>query len=282
MIGSQSIAWDPEASQALKRVPRLVRGLARRKIEQRVQASGRNQVNLADFEQAEARFRAVRGGRNDEELAAVLPAENRPGVPLVVVEACRAQLAGCPNALLDTEPWQKAIEKWLQRDDISERLRQKVGGDQVLFHHKLKIAIAGCANGCSRPQIADLALVGIVRPSFDAELCTACGQCAEVCPDKAIEIADTALWDPELCLGCLKCAEICPEEAVSLSEPRVRVLMGGKLGRHPHLAREVGAVKSPQKAVDLFSQAIEQYLNHGAPGQRFADWWRLHSETEVV
>lgn len=268
------ISWEPEAQRALQGVPRLVRGLARRKVEQRVAAQGRQRVSLDDFSQAEARFQALRGGRGDRELATLLPAENRPGVPMVVVEACRADLTGCPNALLEGEPWQQALERWLTQADISERLRRRVEGDRVLFHHKLKIALAGCPNGCSRPQIADLALVGTVRPCFDAEMCTACGECAAVCPDGAIQIADSARWDPGRCLGCRECSRVCPAEAVTLPPAQARVLMGGKLGRHPRLARPVALVSEPLDAVDLFSREVEQYLLEAPPGQRFAAWWR--------
>lgn len=279
MADVRAISWDPAAEQALKRVPRFVRPLARRKVAERVAASGRQRVSLADVLEAEARFRALRGGRSDQELAGLLPAANRPGVSLVVLEACRAQLSGCPNVLLDTVPWQVAIEQWLAQADISERLRRRVSGDQVLFHHKLKIALAGCPNGCSRPQIADLALVGMARPSFDASACTACGQCAEVCPDGAIEMADAALWQPESCLGCHQCSSICPAGAIDLSLPQARVLMGGKLGRHPRLAREVALVGEPAQAVELFSRAVEQYLNEAPAEERFAAWWqKSHGE----
>ncbi|RJX34234.1 MAG: 4Fe-4S dicluster domain-containing protein [Desulfarculus sp.] len=279
-VGSSgAISWDPAAERALKRVPSLVRPLVRRKVAERVANSGRRQVSLADFEQAEARFKALRGGRSDQELAGLLPVANRPGAPLLVLEACRAQLSGCPNVILDTGPWQEALEQWLAQADISERLRRRVDGDQVLFHHKLKIALAGCPNGCSRPQIADLALVGAAQPSFDAQACTACGQCAQACPDEAIEIAETALWQPQRCLGCLQCSSVCPAGAVNLSPPRARVLMGGKLGRHPQLAREVALVAQPAQAVELFSRAVEQYLTEAPAEERFAAWWqRNHRE----
>ena len=151
MARTPAIAWDPEAREALKRVPALVRGLARRKVEQRVAAAGGARVSLADFAEAEARFRAVMGGRSEKELASLLPAPNRPGARMVVLETCRAGLSDCPNVLLDTEPWRAAIEAWLAEDKVSERLRARVEEDSVLFHHKLRIALSGCPNGCSRP-----------------------------------------------------------------------------------------------------------------------------------
>ncbi len=267
------LAWDQDAEEAIKKVPFFVRGLARKKVEERVSAFGRDKVSLADVQEAEARFKAVCGGRSDQELAQLMPQENKPGAPMVVLESCRAQLAQCPNTLLDTGPWRKAIEEWISAADINERLRQRVAEDRVLFHHKLKIALAGCPNGCSRPQIADLALVGSVRPVFDSEECTACGSCVEVCPDGAIEIQEVAMRDPKRCLGCLSCSEICTENAVSLSTPFARLYLGGKLGRHPRLALAAGQASEPAQAVQVFSKAVERYLNEAPPGVRFAAWW---------
>lgn len=281
MTGGRDIAWAPEAAQALKGVPALVRPLARRKVEERVRGEGRARVSLVDFSDAEARFRAVLGDRGEKELAPLLPAANRPGAELVVLESCRAKLSGCPNALMDTDPWREALEEWLAANHVSERLRAKVSGDQVLFHHKLRLALAGCPNGCSRPQIADLALVGTVTPVFDPDDCTTCGACAAVCPDGAIAVAESLSWDQDQCLGCLGCADACPSGAVSLGPVRARVLMGGKLGRHPRLAGEVARVESPARAVALMGGAMDDYIEHAPQGERFAAWWaRKHKEGE--
>jgi anaerobic sulfite reductase subunit C len=267
------LAWDKDAEEAMKRAPFFVRSLARRKVEERVAAAGRDRVSLADVQEAEARFKAVRGGRSDQELAQVMPQKNKPGVPMVVLESCRAQLAQCTNTLLDTGPWRQVIKEWLRAADINERLRQRVPEDRVLFHHKLKIAMAGCPNGCSRPQIADLALVGSVRPVFDKDLCTGCGACAEVCPDDAIELQEVAIHDPTRCLGCLNCSRACAEEAITLGPPFARLYLGGKLGRHPRLALPAGQAEKPAEAVEVFSQAVERYLKEAPPSMRFAAWW---------
>ncbi len=277
------IRWESAAEHALKRVPFFVRPLARMKVEERVGGQGRSLVTLADFQQAEAAFKALRGGRDDAELARMLPQDNRPGVEMTLLETCRAELANCPNQLLDTAPWRESLERWLRADDISERLRQRLAEHQVLHHHKLKLSLSGCPNGCSRPQVADLALVGLVQPRFDLADCTACGACAGACPDQAIVMREAGpVWDPDACLGCRACAGACPVGCISLSDPRARILVGGKLGRHPRLAQVVAEAADPEQALGVLGPLVEEYLAQARPGQRFADWWGQRAAAEPL
>ncbi|MDY6850587.1 MAG: 4Fe-4S binding protein [Thermodesulfobacteriota bacterium] len=204
--------------------------------------------------------------------AAALAAGNRHGVEMVVLETCRRDSAGCSNALIDTAPWRAALEDWLSRDQVSERLRRRIVDDRMPYHHKLRLVVAGCPNGCSRPQIADLALTGFVRPSFNLDACSACKTCAEACPDQAIVVEDELKWNTNLCQGCLACGRVCPDGAVSLTRPGARILMGGKLGRHPRLALIIGEVHEPTEAVRYFAEAVDEYIDNAAPGERFAAW----------
>ncbi len=273
------LAWDSPAQEALRGVPFFVRALARRKVEEQVAAQGRDRVTLEDFAQAQARFKAVMAGKSQAELQTMLPTQNQPGVEMVILEACRSELAACPNQLLAVEPWRQALQDWIAQSDLSERLRARVGEDQVLYHHKLRIAISGCPNGCSRPQIADLALVGTLRPSFDPELCTGCAACAQACPDQALAVTlPPPLWDAQACQGCLQCRDACPAGAVNLSQPQARLLMGGKLGRHPRLAREVALLDNPRQAIAHMQQALDRYLAQAEPGERFASWFARRVE----
>lgn len=52
-------------------------------------------------------------------------------------------------------------------------------------------------------------------PKADEELCTHCGQCAELCQFKAISVmGDMLLTFPEMCHGCGGCLAICPEKCL--------------------------------------------------------------------
>ena len=50
---------------------------------------------------------------------------------------------------------------------------------------------------------------------IDAERCTGCGACIEVCPAGAIALVDgRAHMAEETCTGCGVCLEVCPEDAI--------------------------------------------------------------------
>ncbi len=223
---------------------------------------------------------ALAGGRSAADLAPRLPAANRPGAELVVVETCRQELAGCPHALLDLAPWREALDAWRRAAGLDERLGRRISEGRILYHHKLRIALAGCPNGCSRPQIADLALVGTLTPRLAPAACLGCGACVSACPDAALEPGTPPVWEAAACQGCLACRDACPTGAVSLAPPRARLLAGGKLGRHPRLAAAIGEAGRPGEACELLASLVEGYLAESRPGERFATWWgRTRGET---
>jgi len=57
-------------------------------------------------------------------------------------------------------------------------------------------------------------------PRVDEEACTACGRCAEVCPPRAIVLADgSARIDDEFCEECGFCAAECKAKAIVIHFP---------------------------------------------------------------
>lgn len=272
--------WDTDAERALSRVPFLLRPLVRRKVEEQARKRGEDRVSFALFRELEARYRPLRAGKSEAEIASILPQPNRTGIEMVMLETCHNELSGCRNVLIDTSEWRMAISEWIRRNDISEKLRRKVKSDTVLYHHKLHISISGCPNGCSRPQIADVGLVGSVRPIVWRDNCISCGACADACPDHAIDISDGApAFDPDRCQGCRACADACPRDCISTSPPTVRVLIGGRLGRHPRLGIKAGEVKTPEELVCMLARYIDGYLRLAGDGERPADFFfRYYNE----
>jgi len=261
-----NLPWDSDAELALRRVPFFVRGMVRRKVNERVAERGGELVTYADFQEAEDRFKSVMGGKSEDELKRMIPSDNTEGAQMLIVESCHHKLSNCPNALIDTDEWRTAIEDWADRDNINEKLRARIKDDRILFHHKFRIAISGCPNGCSRPQIADIGAMGAVRPDVDPSECTECGGCADACPDQAITVDDAPpLFDRTACLGCNTCEAICPTHAITASAPRARILAAGKLGRHPRLADVIGDADYPAELVDTVDWIVNDFIKNAPP-----------------
>jgi ferredoxin len=77
-----------------------------------------------------------------------------------------------------------------------------------------------CSCGILR-GMADLGIANVVaRSSFintvDADLCIACGECAEACPFHALEVDDMAHVLEIKCTGCGVCVSVCPQGALAL------------------------------------------------------------------
>jgi len=53
------------------------------------------------------------------------------------------------------------------------------------------------------------------HPDFLSDKCTACGRCAEWCPENAIEIQEKAVLDKTKCIGCGQCFAVCGFGAIS-------------------------------------------------------------------
>jgi MinD superfamily P-loop ATPase len=65
------------------------------------------------------------------------------------------------------------------------------------------------------PTIETSETVSLPVPEIDAEKCTACGVCGDVCRFSAIVvIGDQVITFPEMCHGCGGCSLLCPEQAI--------------------------------------------------------------------
>jgi len=82
-----------------------------------------------------------------------------------------------------------------------------------------------------KPQITDRRPVGNLIPRVDAEKCTLCGECGEICQYSAIvQVGEKVLVYPELCHGCGGCSLVCPVDAITEVSREIGVLETGRAG----------------------------------------------------
>lgn len=249
------LKWLPEAEAAIKKAPFFVRKKARQRVEERVAAEGREVVTAADVHAAKKRFL----NRMDEEVKGYQ------------VDACFGP-EGCPNRAIESEGLAESIESVLAAEDLRGFLKQTVGGP-LKFHHEFRVTLADCPNACSQPQIKDIGIIGAAEPGKTDEPCSECGACQDVCREAAVTLdadLDGPVFDWERCVYCGQCIEACPTGTIECGRRGYRVLIGGKLGRHPRLARELPGIYDADTVIAIVQWCVRYYKQHSTGGIRFA------------
>lgn len=112
--------------------------------------------------------------------------------------------------------------------------------------------------------------------------CSGCGACVETCREDCISLSGSGPnIDTETCVRCGACAGVCPEGTITEQMVGLRVQLGGKLGRHPMLGRELGGIHSEDETIRIIDRCVELYLKHFTPGKRLGDLLRDMSWTEL-
>jgi pyruvate formate lyase activating enzyme len=63
---------------------------------------------------------------------------------------------------------------------------------------------------CQNPETISAKL----ELQYNAQNCLGCGECADACPNQALEFTDKRIHDRERCLLCVTCVDTCPAGAV--------------------------------------------------------------------
>ncbi|HCF05033.1 MAG: dissimilatory sulfite reductase (desulfoviridin), alpha/beta subunit [Desulfomicrobiaceae bacterium] len=185
------------------------------------------------------------------------------------VESCFGD-RGCPNRIDNGDDLLQALKRHLDSLDLQSQLQERIRGP-LKSHHEFKISISHCPNACSRPQIVDVGCIGAVFPQPGAATCASCMRCIAVCREGAIRLSGGApVIAPERCLGCGQCIRVCPTGSIEEDRRGYRVLVGGKLGRHPRLGTELPELASPQMVLEVVHRCIEHHLRH-CQGERFGE-----------
>jgi MinD superfamily P-loop ATPase len=94
-------------------------------------------------------------------------------------------------------------------------------------------------------------------PEVNAEICSGCGRCAEVCQYHAIVVlGGKTLVFPELCHGCGSCSLECPENAITEIPENLGILEAGTTPEGIHFARGLLNIGEPM-AVPVIHQLKE-------------------------
>jgi len=244
--------WSPEAEDAVKKVPFFVRKKVRTRVEQVAAEKGTNRVTLNHVNTAKDRFLK----KMESEVKGYQ------------VDSCFGS-GGCPNRANISDTLVKKIEELLRAEDILGFLKKTVTGS-LKFHHEFRVTLSDCPNACSQPQIKDIGIIGADKPEITDETCSVCEACVSECKEKAIMIhEDAPVINFDLCLACGKCMNVCPTGTIRSGEKGFKIMIGGKLGRHPALAKELPGIYSEQELINIVKRCISFYKENSINGERF-------------
>jgi anaerobic sulfite reductase subunit C len=248
--------WTTEAEEEIRKVPFFVRKKVRQRVEKEAGEAGKQIVDPAFLNASRQRFIS---GMASEIKGFQLDVCFGPG--------------GCKKRAADSQTLMKRLETVLNDADILGFLKQQVKGD-LKFHHEFRVSLAECPNACSQPQIKDIGIIGARLPETTSEPCTKCKDCVQVCPDSAIRLDDGEAF-PEInetrCSACGLCIDACATRTINEARRGYRIMLAGKLGRHPRLATELPGVFTEDDVVKIVSRCIDLYKQRSKNGRRFAD-----------
>lgn len=243
--------WSKEAEERIKKAPFFIRNFAKKKAEEVAMLRGKEIVDIEDVELAKR-------NKDLEDLTKLdLTIEGIENTKYKEIALCGG-LKGCPLTLFNVEEVALLLDRIIKKLHLEEKICEKIQGP-ILYHHKFKAAISGCPNNCSQPQIKDIGIIGYVKPKITSGFCLQCNRCVNSCPEKLITLSQDPIIDYSQCLDCGLCIKACPTESITEGERGYRVIIGGRLGRKPHLAQHLVDVTTLEELEDILTKILLFY-----------------------
>ncbi len=182
---------------------------------------------------------------------------------LFQIKSCKGEEVGCPYLINAPRPVARRMAAKMEEISFSQRLYDKIPG-RILPHQTFKMAVAGCPNSCSMPQIKDFGVIArekvVVDPTSE---CTLCRKCLKACREEAITLKPdkTVIIHYDRCVDCGQCARVCPTGSIKTGAMGYTIVMGGKVGRHPRFATELIKFTQEPQVVKALEMASEKVLS---------------------
>ena len=246
--------WSEEAEAAVSKVPFFVRKRVKKRVEEEALRCGAKEVRLEHVKTCQKRFL----NQMEDEVKGYQ------------VETCFGP-TGCPNRAVAWDDLSRRIEDRIAQRNLKSFLKERVQGP-LKIHHEFRVSISDCPNACSRPQIADLGLTGARQPKVSDAPCSQCGACVEICREGAISLNGAGpVVDFAKCLYCGQCLNACPTGTLLEDTRGYRIQVGGKLGRHPRLARELPGIHGLEETLCVVDRCLDHYQRYFQKGERFGE-----------
>lgn len=161
---------------------------------------------------------------------------------------------------------------WTDTQRLAEQACDRYFGQPT--PHKFKLAFSGCAIDCPRTREMDLGFQGAVEPEHDPSVCISCKLCVKACDDDALHLDEKEQYpvrEPDKCTACGACIRVCPSGAMKEARLGHQVYVGGKHGKHPHVAYPLAELIPERKVFPVIEAVLAWYREQGNMGERIGD-----------